>query len=145
MLKRFSFIAAAAALILASGYADQSKQSKSNVVISVDRVDPTDGRQMYISYCAPCHGADARGQGPAAGVLKSTPTDLTILAKAHSGKYPYAHVVSVLQFGSELPAHGSAQMPIWGPVLGKISSSHGQERQLRIANLSRYLESIQAK
>ena len=36
-----------------------------------------------MHYCASCHGLDARGNGPAAFVLKTTPPDLTALAKRH--------------------------------------------------------------
>jgi mono/diheme cytochrome c family protein len=143
MLKRVIVIAAAAGLILAGSYADQSKKGKT--VIAVERVNPTDGKLMYASYCAPCHGADGRGSGPVAGVLKSQPTDLTTLAKAHGGKFPDTHVLAVLQFGSDVPAHGTAQMPVWGPILGSISNVHTQEKALRMSNLSRYLQSIQAK
>ena len=145
MLKRVMFIAAAGALLLAGGYADQSTKSNGKVVIPVTRADATDGRQMYTSYCAPCHGTDGRGHGPAAAALKSQPADLTSLAKLHNGKFPDSHVVSVLEFGSAVSAHGSAQMPVWGPLLGKMSNVHTQEKQLRISNLSRYLETIQAK
>jgi mono/diheme cytochrome c family protein len=142
MLKRLIYLAAAATLLLAAGYADQPK---GKVTIPVQKVSPTDGKQMYKSYCAPCHGIDGRGNGPVASSLKSQPTDLTALAKANNGKYPDSHVVAVLQFGSAAPTHGTAQMPIWGPLLGKISNVQSHEQQLRISNLSRYLESIQAK
>ena len=148
MFKRSFVFAAAAAFAIATSFAaDQPKAPSSNtkVVIAVDRVNPTDGKQMFVSYCAPCHGVDGRGAGPVASSLKEQPLDLTGLARMHNGRYPDSHVVSVLQFGSELPAHGNAQMPVWGPVLGKISNIHTQEKQLRIANLSRYLQSIQAK
>src|SRR6516225_5684036 len=47
------------------------------------------GKQTYTHYCASCHGADARGNGPAAVVLKTSPPDLTTLAKRHGGKFPY--------------------------------------------------------
>jgi mono/diheme cytochrome c family protein len=144
MLNRVIVMAAAAGLILAAGYADQSKSSN-KVIIPVERTNPTDGKQMYSSYCAPCHGADGRGGGPVAGVLKSQPTDLTALAKANGGKFPDTHVWAVLQFGAEVPAHGTAQMPVWGPVLGKISNVQTQEKALRMSNLSRYLQSIQAR
>jgi hypothetical protein len=80
-----------------------------------------------------------------AGVLKSPPTDLTALARANKGKFPDVHVIAVLEFGSSLPAHGTGQMPVWGPLLGKISNVRSQEAQLRINNLCRYLESIQAR
>ena len=99
---------------------------------------------MYTSYCAPCHGVDGRGNGPAAAALKTQPTDLTGLQKNNHGKFPDAHIVAILQFGTELPAHGSAKMPVWGPILGKMNQTNAQDKQLRISNLSRYLESIQA-
>ena len=36
-----------------------------------------------------------------------------------------------------------AVMPVWGPILGKMNQTNRQEKDLRISNLSRYLESIQ--
>ena len=100
---------------------------------------------MFTSYCAPCHGADGRGNGPAAGALKTQPTDLTGLAKAHNGKYPDNHIVSVLRFGTDVRAHGSAEMPVWGQIFTKMSKLNAQEKDLRTANLSRYLETLQVK
>jgi hypothetical protein len=35
-------------------------------------------------------------------------------------------------------------MPVWGPLLSSVSRD-GAEAQLRVANLVKYLESIQAK
>jgi mono/diheme cytochrome c family protein len=142
MLKRFTLVAAAAVLIIAGGYADQTR---GKVVIAVDRTNPTDGKMMYSSYCAPCHGADGRGNGPAAAALKTQPVDLTTLARNHHGKYPDTHVLSVLNFGVDVPAHGSAEMPVWGPILAKVDNVRVQDRSLRIANLTRFLESIQAR
>jgi mono/diheme cytochrome c family protein len=141
MLKQLSLITLAAGLVLAVGYADQAK----NTVIQVDKTGPWDGKQMYTSYCAPCHGMDGRGNGPVAQSLKSQPVDLTALARNNHGKYPDTHVISVLHFGSEIPSHGSTQMPIWGPVLGKMAPSNPMDKDLRIANLSRYLEHMQVK
>jgi len=140
MFKRIGIIAAVGVLALVSGYANENK---STVKIPVNRVDPTNGKLMYTNYCAPCHGANARGNGPVAGALKQQPVDLTVLARSNGGKFPSDHVVSVLEFGSETPAHGSAQMPVWGPVLSKMDNTHAQDSALRIANLNRYLKSIQ--
>ena len=140
MLKRLLLTATALILAVAMGYADQAKKK---VVITVDRTNPTSGKQMYTSYCAPCHGVDGRGNGPAASALKNQPMDLTGLAKSNHGKFPDTHIVSVLKFGSETPAHGSAQMPVWGPILGRMNQSNFQEKELRVSNLSRYLKTIQ--
>src|SRR5450759_261679 len=120
-LKRLLLTATALILAVAMGYADQATKK---VVIPVDRTNPTSGKQMYTSYCAPCHGVDGRGNGPAASALKNQPMDLTGLAKANHGKFPDTHIVSVLKFGSETPAHGSAHMPVWGPILGRMNQSN---------------------
>jgi hypothetical protein len=41
-------------------------------------------------------------------------------------------------------AHGAKDMPIWGPLLSEVGQSHAQA-ELRIHNLSAYLETLQAK
>ena len=142
MLKRLVFLAIAACFALAVGFADQSN---GKVIIAVNKTNPTDGKQMFTSYCAPCHGADGRGNGPAAGALKTPPTDLTGLAKAHHGKYPDNHIVSVLRFGTDVRAHGSAEMPVWGQIFTRMSKLNAQEKDLRTSNLSRYMETLQVK
>jgi mono/diheme cytochrome c family protein len=121
-------------------------QAPAKMVIPVNRTTPTDGKLMYGSYCAPCHGVDGRGHGPVAMALKAQPTDLTILARNNQGKFPDSHIVTVLEFGSQLPSHGTPDMPVWGPILaGMNRSSTAQEKQLRISNLTRYLDTIQVK
>lgn len=131
----------AAAFAVNSGYA--ADQSTTKVTIPVNRTSPTSGKQMFTSYCAPCHGVDGRGHGPAATALKTPPMDLTVLRKNNHGSFPDTHIVSVLQFGPEVQAHGSAEMPVWGPILSKMDRANLQAKQLRISNLSRYIQSMQ--
>jgi mono/diheme cytochrome c family protein len=142
MLKRLLFSTMAA--MLAVGIAT-AEQNNGKVTIPVNKTSPADGKQMYTSYCAPCHGVDGRGAGPVAPALKVQPTDLSVLSRNNHGKFPDTHIVSVLQNGSELPAHGTAQMPVWGPILGKMSQTNPQDKLLRMSNLSRYLETLQVK
>jgi hypothetical protein len=78
MLKHLLLTALAAAFAVSVGYADQSN---TKVTIPVTKTSPTSGRQMFSSYCAPCHGVDGRGHGPAATALKTPPADLTGLVK----------------------------------------------------------------
>ena len=142
MLKSLLVAATAAMLAVSLSFADQSQ---SKVVIPVNKTAANDGKQMYTNYCAPCHGVDGKGRGPAATSLKAMPTDLTELQKNNNGRFPDTHVVAILQFGANVPAHGSATMPVWGPILGNMNRMNIQEKQLRISNLSRYLETIQAR
>ena len=142
MLNRLLVIVVAATLATGMSYADQSK---SKVTIPVPKTSAASGKLMYSSYCAPCHGVDGRGQGPVASALKTPPMDLTVLSRNNHGKFPDTHVVSVLQSGAEIPSHGSAEMPVWGPILGRMNQTNTQDRLLRISNLSRYLETMQVK
>ena len=142
MLKPLLLTFLAATVVVSFGYADQSS---TKVIIPVNRTSPTSGQQMFTSYCAPCHGGDGKGHGPAAAALKMQPTDLTGLLKKNHGKFPDTHIVTVLQFGTDVQAHGSAEMPVWGPILGHMNATNQQDKQLRISNLSRYLESIQVR
>jgi cytochrome c len=133
------------ALLAGIGYANQSASSK--VVIPVSRTSATNGKQMYVNYCAPCHGVDGRGQGPVAAALKKQPANLALLSKNNGGKFPSTHIMSVLEFGAANSSHGTAEMPVWGPMLGKMDTTIAEPnvRVLRISNLSQYVQSLQAK
>jgi len=106
---------------------------------------PSSGKEMFMSYCASCHGKSGKGDGPAASALKQPPSDLTMLAKRNGGKYPSDLVTSVLRGQAPLMAHGDQEMPVWGPVFWRMSQGHEEQVQLRIANLNRYLQSLQQK
>jgi mono/diheme cytochrome c family protein len=143
MFKHASFALFAAAVAATLCFAGQSN---SKITINAPKTTATNGQQMFASYCAPCHGVDGRGSGPVAAALKNAPADLTVLSRNNNGKFPGTHVLSVLQFGPETPSsHGNALMPVWGPVLGNMSQTDPNQRILRINNISRYLQSIQAR
>lgn len=113
-----------------------------------DTLPPTyvpTGQQMFKQYCAACHGSDAKGQGPLAAVLKTPPPDLTALAKRHMGKFPYDYVKSVLEFGPGPSAHGSSDMPTWGPIFRFNDKQNERVVQQRIKNLCDFLASIQER
>ncbi len=142
MLKRLLVTATIATLAVGMSYADQSN---AKVTIPVNKTVATSGKQMYANYCAPCHGVDGRGQGPVSTALKTPPIDLTVLARNNHGRFPDSHIVSVLENGAELASHGTPEMPVWGPILGKMNQTNPQDRMLRVSNLSRYLETMQVK
>lgn len=75
---------------------------------------PLDGAKIFQSHCAACHGADARGHGPAAAALKQSLHDLTLLSSRNGGKFPYQKVKEIIQRKQPTQAaHGSSEMPIW--------------------------------
>lgn len=125
-------------------FGQQKTQSKIRK-IPVTYTPPSEPAQMYKAYCASCHGMDGKGNGPAAPAMKVPPTDLTQMSKKNGGQFPAARVNSVLSGTAELAAHGSQDMPVWGPVLKTLGTGNGAHEQLRINNLTKYLQSIQAK
>ena len=113
--------------------------------VPVKSTSPASGKEMYTTYCAVCHGTDGKGGGPAASALKTPPTDLTMLSKNNGGKFPAMKVMSAIRGESGLPAHGSREMPVWGSLFWSMSARHEGEVQQRVANLTKYIESLQEK
>lgn len=111
----------------------------------VPQTSAASGKQMFEAYCASCHGATGKGDGPAAGALKSLPADLTMLSEKSGGKFPTDRVYSILRGQATVEAHGNRDMPVWGPVFWHMSQGRESEVQQRIANLAHYIESLQAK
>lgn len=134
-----------AVAMLAMAQQPAPSQEKEIKHVPVKQTNASSGKEMFNSYCAVCHGVDGKGAGPAASALKVVPTDLTELATKNSGKYPSLHVSSVLRGEAETPAHGSKDMPVWGPLFRHLSQGHDAEVQQRIANLNQYIESLQKK
>jgi len=122
---------------------DQTKTTIQHVTIKP--TSPASGKEMYASYCAVCHGTDGKGEGPAASALKTPPANLTVLSKNNGGKFPSLKVSSILRGTSDLPAHGSKEMPVWGPLFRSMSGGNESEVQQRAANLTQYVETLQAK
>jgi mono/diheme cytochrome c family protein len=133
-------------LLWAAGAAGQRAPQTTGSQIPPLGLQSFSGRDLYNFYCATCHGRTGRGEGPVAPALKTRPTDLTTLAKRNGGVFPAADV-GVLLSGPRrgtLPAHGSAEMPVWGPIFRALDTSDTQAA-IRITNLVTYLESIQVK
>lgn len=74
-----------------------------------------------------------------------SPPDLTALAKKNAGKYPSDHVTTAIRSDLRLAAHGSKEMPVWADLFWGMSEGHSSEVQLRVTNLNKYIESLQAK
>jgi mono/diheme cytochrome c family protein len=102
------------------------------------------GEDLFRLYCATCHGRDGRGHGPVASSLKMAPSDLTQISARNNGLFPRARVEEALTGRQDVAAHGSSDMPVWGPIFSGLDNSEARVR-VRIANLVAYVESIQRK
>jgi hypothetical protein len=77
--------------------------------------------------------------------LKVTAPDLTLIAKRNGGSFPRQRIEQILSGESGLPSgHGTREMPLWGPIFSQIAWDQDLGR-VRIDNVAKYLEQIQAK
>jgi hypothetical protein len=92
-------------------------------------------------------GADGKGRGPAAGAMKTPPTDLTRISARRDGVFPEGEMARVIDGRFEIAAHGSREMPVWGERFGERIPEAGVSEEVvrgRIFVLVEWLKSIQA-
>jgi mono/diheme cytochrome c family protein len=106
---------------------------------------PSSGVDMYLAYCASCHGATAKGDGAVAADLKVAVPDLTLLAKANQGVFPEVRVAQFIRGELKARAHGVLEMPVWGPIFRSFNDRQNVVVHQRVSNLTNYLGTIQAK
>ena len=108
------------------------------------------GKREFQRFCATCHGADGKGNGPSASTLNIKPTDLTQLSKNHGGVFLFWRVYEKINGADEAPirAHGTREMPIWGERF-HLERGASEDYQMgvrgRLLALVYYLQSIQEK
>jgi mono/diheme cytochrome c family protein len=108
-------------------------------------LDSFKGPELFMAYCATCHGRDAKGGGPMAASLRIAPTDLTRIAARNGGKFPFLQVQRIISGEQQPPStHGTREMPVWGPIFSEVSWDQDLGR-VRIYSLAMYLETIQVK
>lgn len=112
------------------------------VVPSSPAATTVDGAALYLEYCAVCHGAEGRGDGPAAAALQKPPSDLTGLAAANGGAFPATMVYQLIDGRRLVLAHGDADMPIWGRRFARTGVS-ATEVERRVGALLDHLEGLQ--
>jgi mono/diheme cytochrome c family protein len=79
------------------------------------------GKKLFAANCVSCHGAGARGDGPAGAALNPRPADLTVMA----GQHPDG------DFAWKI-ANGRGPMPAW----------HGQLSEKNIWDLVNFIQSL---
>jgi mono/diheme cytochrome c family protein len=146
-MNKLSWMIAAFMLLSCAAVAQDQSGEQGTVIkhTTAKATSAASGKEMFDSYCAVCHGADGKGNGPAASALKSMPTDLTALSKNSGGKYPSLKVAAAIRGDANVPAHGTKDMPVWGSLFWGMSQGHEGEVQQRITNLTKYVETLQEK
>jgi len=119
------------------------------VVACQSRPTPVyDGQNLFLGYCASCHGPVGAGDGPMATHLASKLPNLQTLAARNNGAFPREQLVEMIDGRSLRSTHGTADMPVWG---FQFRREEGMTRdglrnvELRISALVNHIESLQRK
>ena len=133
----------AAGLVLAAVVSAAAQQSAGVKREPIKPINDVSGAGSFNAYCTACHGPSGKGDGPAAKALVKPPADLTQIAKRSGGKFSALSVRMTITGETTLAAHGSRDMPTWGPVFRSVDGD--SVTALRLKNIVDYLESIQDK
>jgi mono/diheme cytochrome c family protein len=106
------------------------------------------GHDIYMQYCATCHGEAFDGRGPLTELMTVQVADLTQLSANNDGAFPMLKVIHIIDGRTGLRGHGGP-MPTYGRIFtdetageignyGAVLATRG-----RILSLALYLESIQ--
>ena len=106
------------------------------------------GRAEYLQYCASCHGAAGKGDGPLVEDLVAKPSDLTRIAQRRGGTFPEPMIAEIVDGRRRMRGHGPGNMPVWGKRFDR-EVPYGEAGDIavrgRVALLIEYLRSIQVK
>ncbi len=87
----------------------------------------------------------AKATGPAAGGAQSSPAGFDANLLKNGGKFPELQVQHSIKGEADVPAaHGSKDMPVWGNLFRHLSPNQDLGA-IRVYNLVKYIEQIQAK
>ena len=72
------------------------------------------GEEIYMRFCASCHGGEGQGDGPVSRSLNVVVPDLTRITSRY-GQFPTGLIRDVIDGrGIDKRAHGTREMPVWG-------------------------------
>jgi mono/diheme cytochrome c family protein len=103
------------------------------------------GDSLYRTYCASCHGAKGKGDGPLASSIRVRPADLTRLTK-RGEKFDAEKVARAIDGRKEVAGHGGSDMPKWGDAFKRSGDGYSEKAvKERIDAIAVYLEKLQAQ
>ncbi len=135
------FCALAVALIFAIG-AGNIWNSHAQAAQNQHLIRSLQGPDLFRAHCAPCHGISGTGDGPVAPALIGELPDLTTITERNAGTFPADRVQRMIAGEEEVAAHGSRDMPVWGPIFHQVEEDRDYGA-VRLHNLTEYIRTMQ--
>jgi mono/diheme cytochrome c family protein len=115
--------------------------------VAFEAVSLTDysGAELFQRFCASCHGASARGDGPVAPTLATLPPNLTTISRRY-GEFPAGLIRDTIDGRGGVRAHGARGMPVWGyEFYVEAGGDVNAEKEMHevVKRLVEYLRSLQ--
>jgi mono/diheme cytochrome c family protein len=130
-MKRTVVLVAGAALLCATA----ARGADTNTLRAIGQ-----GKAIYLTHCAPCHGADSSGTSLGTNGLDTAGPDLTILEK-RDGRLDPVHVAVHIE--GQPSGACTAAMPCWQQRFNRMNNGDRALTFLQIYKLAKYVEFVQ--
>lgn len=72
------------------------------------------GRDLFMRFCASCHGVTGAGDGPVGQGMAVMVPDLTTLRRRYGGQMDTTKLREIIDGRAVVVSHGTRTMPVWG-------------------------------
>lgn len=111
---------------------------------SAEDLSTSSGAQLFKRYCASCHGADGKGDGPVAPFFKLLPPDLTEMSRRNKGTFPAERARRIIDGRERTLPHGARQMPVWGTEFELTADQPAAARATSEAIIAKLVEQLRS-
>lgn len=125
-----------------AAYVESLQRPAAPAAAAPARPAPMTGAQLFRNYCASCHGAAGRGDGPMVSRLRKPPPDLTKYTVRNGGVFPSERLRRIID-GRDVVAHGDPAMPVWGDVFRRAAGDAASRE--RVDALVTFVEGLQER
>jgi mono/diheme cytochrome c family protein len=134
----WAFVLIVAALVILARAAAAESKARTKIL--------AEGKQEYEESCIACHGADGKGAGELGAKLMKPPKDLTVIAAANGGTYPFWRVFDIIAGDTPVASHDTIHMPEFYASMKAQDFKPGYlPAHIRVLELTHYVESLQRK
>jgi mono/diheme cytochrome c family protein len=100
------------------------------------------GKELYVRFCAACHGAEGLGDGPVAPSFTIQVPDLTLVARRQGGTFQRDRVERIVDGRSQIGAHGTRTMPVWGEDFSRAEIGNPNAEDITRTLITRLVDHV---